>query len=232
MEREEHEIQWSKNTDERFCFVVLGEIGAGKSTLLNNLIARVGSDPNSVTDEVEVYDTEIKVPQSGGTTLKLKVRAVDTPGLNYKTRSYDQVFKKVSEKVPHLHALFYCINIMGRFRHSDQQLLSAMSRYYGEDFWKRVVIVLTYADVVQSPMEYMKRFKQAIIMKFLANKFKLDESIAFKIPVCLAALEPSFSPRDYGGQLPEYNWKFELLVAMISVVPRDPDSTPVILKFS
>ena len=102
--------KWSSKTDERFCFVVLGETGAGKSTLLNSLanqnIAKTGNDAESVTNEVGIYDREIEVPQRGGTNLKLKVRAVDTPGLNYGGKSYEEIFKEVSEKVPHPHASF------------------------------------------------------------------------------------------------------------------------------
>ena len=70
-------IEWSRKTDERFCFVVVGETGAGKSTLLNSLankdIAETGGCADSVTEEVQIYDEEIEVPQQDGTNLKLKV---------------------------------------------------------------------------------------------------------------------------------------------------------------
>ena len=41
-----------------------------------------------------------------------------------------------------------------------------MTSCYGKDIWKRVVIVLTYADIVERPMKDMKGRKEAI-MKFL-----------------------------------------------------------------
>ena len=228
------EDQWSLKTDEHFCFVVLGETGAGKSTLLNSLanqnIAETGSDADSVTEEVGIYDREIEVPQPGGTNSKLKVRAVDTPGLNAKKTSYEQIFRELSGKVPHPHALFYCFQINTRFRDSDQQLLSAMSSCYGVDIWKRIVIVLTHADAVRTPMKDMMSRKEAI-MKFLSDKIKLDEKVVTKVPFCLAALEDPFFPRDVPigeGQIPQYNWKIELLAAAVSVVP--PEIVPMLLK--
>ena len=224
-------------TDERFCFVVAGEIGAGKSTLINTLanlyIAETGSGASTVTTKVQIHDSDIEAPLLGVNSSKMKVRAVDTPGLNDDEISYEQIFREVSEKVPHPHALFYCFKIVDRFRLSDKQLLSAMTSCYGADIWKRVVIVLTHADQVQSPMEDMKSRKEAIA-KYLTDKIKLDESVVSKIPFCLAALKPSFFPCDYApgpvgeGQIPEYNWKIELLSAAVSVVP--PDIASMILK--
>ena len=237
MEREEDGIQkWSSKTNEPFCFVVVGELGAGKSTLVNNIvneenIAETGSGARPVTNEVRIYDKEIEVPQSGGANLKLKVRAVDTPGLNDKKLPHERIFREVSEKVPNPHVLFYCVKIIDRFRLSEEQWLTAMSRCYGVDIWKRVVIVLTFADVVQSPMKDMESYKGAIA-EFLTDDIKLDKSVVSNIPFCLAALHSSFKPPDYGptgeGQIPEYNWKMELLSAAVSVVP--PEIGPLILK--
>ena len=239
MEREQYEIKRSSMTDERFCFVVAGEMGAGKSTLINTLanldMVKTGSGASTVTTKVEIHDNDIEfeMPLLGVNSSKMKVRAVDTPGLNDEEISYEQIFREVAEKVPHPHALFYCFQINTRFRLSDRQLLSVMTSCYGADIWKRVVIVLTHADQVQSPMEDMKSRKEAIV-KFLTDKIKLDESVVSKIPFCLAALKPSFVPCDYApgpvgeGQIPEYDWKMELLSAAVSVVP--PDIASMILK--
>ena len=234
MENEQDVIEWSKRTDEHFCFVVFGETGAGKSTLLNSLankeIAKTSSGADSDTEKVTIYDKEIEVPQPDGTNSKLNVRAVDTPGLNDVKKTYEEIFKEVSEAIPTPHALFYCFNIGDRFRLSDKELLSAMSKCYDVDIWKRIVIVLTHADVVDTPMKDMESRKESIT-KFLSDKIKLDENAVSKIPFCLAALKPDFFPRDYPageGQIPEYNWKIELLSAAVSVVP--PEIVPLIVK--
>lgn len=238
MDREAMEIltEWNNTSDEPFCFVVAGEIGAGKSTLVNSIandfIAETRSGAESITDEVEIYDREIAVPQSGRADLKLKVQVADTPGLNDSKKSFVEIFREVSEKVPEPHALFYCFQINTRFRRSDQQLLSAMSKCYGIDIWKRVVIVLTHADVVSNPMNDMQSHER-VIKKYLADEIKLDENIISKIPFRLAALEPDFIPPDYPqgeGQRCAYNWKVELIAAAVRVVP--PEIVPIILKLN
>ena len=237
MEREQDVVgEWSRKTDEPFCFVVAGETGAGKSTLLNSLankdIAETSSEADSMTEKVTIYDKEIELPQSDGTNSKSRVRAVDTPGLNDVKKTYEEIFNEVSEKVPQPHALFYCFSIGDRFRLSDQQLLSAMSKSYGVDIWKRVVIVLTHADAVRTPMKDMESRKKSIT-KFLSDKIMLAKNVVSKIPFRLAAMKPDFKPPDYDptiaeGQIPDYNWKIELLSAAVSVVP--PEIVPLIVK--
>lgn len=193
-------------TDDRFCFVVVGEAGAGKSTLINSItnrcITEAVSGAVSVTEEVNVYNEEIEVLGS-----KLKVRAMDTPGLNSTEISSPEVFKAISDNIQHLHALFCCFRIDTRFLNSHRRLLLDINKLYRKEIWEHTLIVLTHAELVDDPIIGMESFREAVVDTLRSGN--VGEKVVCKIPFRLAA-QGTFLPSTLDS------WKDNLMITAVA----------------
>ena len=131
-------------------FVTAGKSGAGKSTLINNLLGLRGkkaaesrASRKSVTKAVDYYDEEVH---------GIKVRIVDTPGLEAK----DRTSKEEQETLADLSVLtdgnadimLYCMKLSDRDDEKDERIMKKLTKAFGEEIWRHTVLVLTYGDAV------------------------------------------------------------------------------------
>lgn len=115
-------------------FVIAGKSGAGKSTLINNLLGLRGkkaaesrASRKSVTKAVDYYDEEVH---------GIKVRIVDTPGLEAK----DRTSKEEQETLADLSVLtngnadimLYCMKLSDRDDEKDERIVKKLTKAFGK----------------------------------------------------------------------------------------------------
>ena len=131
--------QWPRHLK----FLVAGVTGAGKSTLLNSILGKklaeegAGTDP--CTNKLKEYKKLNVIP---GVSVSL----VDSPGLQDITEREDDYIQAMKTKSLEINLVLYCNQVNVRLTKSDKETIIKLTQAFGEEFWKYVVIVLTFSN--------------------------------------------------------------------------------------
>ena len=124
-------------------FFVAGITGAGKSTLLNSILGKklaeegAGTDP--CTNKLKEYKKRDIIP---GVSVSL----VDSPGLQDITEREDDYIRAMKTKSLGTNLILYCKRVNERLTKGDKETIIKLTQAFGEEFWKYVVIVLTFSN--------------------------------------------------------------------------------------
>ena len=133
--------QWPRHLK----FLVAGITGAGKSTLLNsimgNTLAEEGAGATFCTDKLKEYQKLNVIP---GVSVSL----VDAPGLQdiHVTEREDDYILAMKTKSLGTNLILYCNRVNERLTKGDKETIIKLTQAFGEEFWKYVVIVLTFSN--------------------------------------------------------------------------------------
>ena len=141
---------------------VIGLQGSGKTKLIKSLCPKgefVGEKPYS-TDKVVCFEA--------GEKNGISIRLIDTPGLGKLGRKSTTVFQDIVDAVnvpkhynKGIDLIVFCIKVKGRLEKELRDAFAAMNTHF-PDVWSRVIIVLTYADEVQSEGEIASSIRQEL----------------------------------------------------------------------
>ena len=124
-------------------FLVTGITGAGKSTLLNSIMEKIlaeeGARATSCTNKLKEYKKPDIIP---GVSVSL----VDSPGLQDITEREDDYIRAMKTKHLGTNLILYCNRVNERLTKGDKETIIKLTQAFGKEFWKYVVIVLTFSN--------------------------------------------------------------------------------------
>lgn len=137
--------------------LVTGRTGSGKSTLINGILglkingkllpAKEGSDiKQPCTTHVTEYN---------GRKGKIAVTVWDSPGLQDDTDNQDEYVQEMKMQCSQRDLTMYCVRITdGRYlrgkNNPDMLAIKKLTGTFGPEFWKSVIIVLTFANTLEA----------------------------------------------------------------------------------
>ncbi len=131
--------------------LMTGKTGSGKSTLTNGILGMKLAEEGAAiakhcTTEVKKY--QVKKDE-------INVTVWDSPGLQDGTKNQEEYLKKMVTDCSEVDLILYCIKISDfRFvRGTDNPDVVAMKKFteaFSTEFWKKTIIVLTYANTIEA----------------------------------------------------------------------------------
>ena len=150
--------QWYDVTNRReMTLVTVGRSGAGKSTLISSMLRLKDVDApqdrhtsSPVTKEVEIYSGSSPLNGEGEVTIHM----VDTPDFNSTFAKDARAMALLQEKTGggRCDMLLYCISLLpdSKIDNEDREIIGKLTRVFGEDIWKRTILVLTFSNAVKA----------------------------------------------------------------------------------
>lgn len=174
----------NKASKEKFIILLVGRTGVGKSSTINALI---GQDVAKVskftrgTEDAQCYEAEV----SG-----INYIVVDTPGLADSSGNEQQYINSIKSEVSEFHCMWF-VTILGesRVRDDEASTIKTISLAFGEEAWKRAIIVFTHADKVTFD-EYQESLNERtnLIREEISKHVSYD--IAKEIPSVAVVNDP------------------------------------------
>lgn len=140
----------------RFTFLLIGRTGVGKSSTINSLLGVKVSEVGrfeATTKRVKYFNADIH---------DIPFTVIDTPGLTEDDLDVTDFnyLEEIKREVQQIDCLWYVTRLdEPRIRRDELMSLRLVSQTFGEDVWKRAIIVFTFADMV-NPTEYKQYFVQ------------------------------------------------------------------------
>lgn len=182
--------EWRESAKERpLRVLVCGLGGVGKTTLINRLLKL-----QSVTEAVEV-PTSIVSKYESTTESGINVCLFDTPGFDDVDLSREEIIAMMEKETEgKLDIVFYCISLDGpaRLQQSDAEALKIMTQAFSSDIWKKAVIVLTCANILEEKVSHVDEYTKIITnikekVKYVLRKEALvREEIIAGLPIVSA----------------------------------------------
>ena len=239
--------KWKEKSDKRpLTIVTLGKPGSGKSALINNLLQL---PERSSGFSVESVTTRVRKHSS--TKEGIDIHIIDTPGFDSVVihRSADEEQGIIAElsQVTGGRADFvlYCASALpghgNKIDEIDIKMIRALSSGFGNQIWKRVVFVITFANAMATQYsgdkmklyisEYVKEFNEALkkagIKDITAKSImEMDTQSAEASFDGITAVLAGNKPPD---QLPHTdNWIASLSIEILKKC--DPNAVPYLLQ--
>ncbi len=125
----------------------------------------------------------------------------DSPGLQDGTRNEKDYLEDMKRRCNKYDLVLYCTSMRdARFGGDDRRAMEKLTEAFGENFWKHVVVVITFANEYSAKpprptyAEKCKQFEE-IIPRFLKENLKIAARVANAVPVvpagCIIAGEPT-----------------------------------------
>ena len=146
-------FEWfAKNSQKKLNILITGKTGVGKSRLVNGLVGfpvanyNEGQARKDCTSDVTPYRAVIE---------GIEVRAWDSPGLQDRTCNEEIYLAKLKDNLKDgFDVMIYCIKMDDpRFYSEDKKAMRALTKGFGDDVWKKAVIALTFANMIEDPDE-------------------------------------------------------------------------------
>jgi energy-coupling factor transporter ATP-binding protein EcfA2 len=231
--------------------VTAGRSGAGKSTLIRNMLglkddAKPGGgghhlqhqhSPSSVTKEVELYSSL----REGGITIHM----VDTPSLNASDVTDARAMALLQEKTGggRCDMLLYCVSLLpdSKIDKEDKEIIRKLTLVFGQDVWRRTVLVLTFANAVKALYpeqsvkdiveEYAKKFQSALHFVFksdisVVSIFSCDWSQTQRDADTIIAVPAGYSPDERFIKKLRQGWDEMIFGEVFKKC--NPDTVPVL----
>ena len=190
---------------------VTGRTGVGKSSLVNALIgkkvAKEGDELDPQTSEVTKHEAKIK---------DVTVTVWDSPGLQDGTVKEEEYLMDMAKNCKGMHLCVYCVSTLeNRFVHGcdDIKAMQKLTHVFGQDMWKHVIFLLTFANVLEDDAEVLEvesaqkpdTFRRKVaewettLRKVLVEEIGLERNIAENVKAVPAGYEyqPALLDRDY-----------------------------------
>ena len=245
--------EWYAATQRReMTLVTAGRSGAGKSTLISNMLglkddAKPGEEghsqhqcsPSSITKEVEVYSSLRK----GGITIRM----VDIPSLNASDVNDAKAMALLQEKTGggRCDMLLYCVSVLpdSKIDKEDREVIRKLTLVFGEDVWRRTVLVLTFTNAVKALYpkqnikdiveEYTKKFQSALCFVFkseisVVSIFSCDRSQTQRDTDTIIAVPAGYSPDERFIKNLRQGWDEMIFGEVLKKC--NPDSVPVLFE--
>lgn len=141
---------------ERIRILACGRSGVGKSSLVNSLIGseimKVG-DPGAENfpESHQLLDRCTTDVDSHNISINGVVVTVwDSPGLQDGTEDEEAYLNKMHQACGDVDIVLYCLQITEtRWSQTEEKAMELLKNTFGVDFWKKAVLVLTKADMLQ-----------------------------------------------------------------------------------
>ena len=245
--------EWYAATQRReMTLVTAGRSGAGKSTLISNILglkddpkpsgeghSQHQCSPSSITKEVEVYSSL----REGGITIHM----VDIPSLNASDVSDAKAMALLQEKTGggRCDMLLYCVSVLpdSKIDKEDREVIRKLTLVFGEDVWRRTVLVLTFTNAVRTLYpeqnikdiveEYAKKFRSALHFVFkseisVVSIFSCDLSQTQRDADTIIAAPAGYSPDERFIKNLRQGWDEMIFGEVLKKC--NPDSVPVLFE--
>ena len=178
--------------------LLVGKSGVGKSSFINALfqsdkVAQVGI-VGPETSDIKRYDLTM---QDIGVTIKV----YDTPGFGTSRKENMESIEAIRKNCEVLDVIFLCIRMDDQVRSEDRELIMLLGKEFGEDFWKKTLLVFTMANAVK-PMGSNREHSDREYLQLVIDKLIDEIDKSFKKVNCLLphhfiiAGAPELSPED------------------------------------
>ena len=123
--------------------IVTGKTGYGKSSLLNSILE---SEELEEGDEGQRCTTTV-TPHHYDVTPGLSIELFDSPGLQDTTGKENSYIQELKEKCGEVNLVLVCKSMIDyRLTPDDKLALKKLHSAFGEEFWKHVVFIFTFAN--------------------------------------------------------------------------------------
>jgi signal recognition particle receptor subunit beta len=178
---------WQEMSVKPLNILITGKAGTGKSTLVSNLIGK------NISKEGETLRPETsKVSYFQRLVNGVPMRVFDSPELQDGTNKENEC---VHEKCKDVDLILYTIKMTDERMHDDDvQAMRELTVAFGEKFWSKAVIVLTFANRVQVPTEpgtpdYEEEFQKKLqlwndTLRYVLNTtLGVSNDIVIEVPI-------------------------------------------------
>ena len=140
------ELVQEENISTDVNILVIGRTGQGKSALVNSLIelgieiVSEGSYTDSCTQTSKSYTYPHAIPG-------VNVTIIDSPGLQDIQKKEQKYIQGMKNECHEISLVLYCMKMTDhRFTNDDKVAMQKLHQAFGQNFWERVVFVLTFAN--------------------------------------------------------------------------------------
>ena len=139
--------EWQEVSARTVRILVTGKTGTGKSTLINALFGeKVAEEGHSKNRET----TEVKEHRRLANGIPLIV--LDSPGLQDGLKHEEEYMEDMVNKCKELDLVLYTMRMDDkRISEDDKRAMMQITSGFGVDFWKKTMIVLTFANTIKDP---------------------------------------------------------------------------------
>lgn len=181
--------------------LVCGKTGVGKSSLVNSLVGKEVCDVGGPgeDDRENPFDPQtLSVVEIRARIQNVLLSIFDSPGLQDGTGNDDKYLEDMYDKCKDVELILYCIDsTQARWSAQEIKATKLLTEKFGMEFWKKAVLVLTKANMVQpqrrgaNETEFLKKVVQRFSKKFKEQLKEqgVDTTIADAIPTVAAGCE-------------------------------------------